>query len=36
MGIFIDLSISKSITLTEWASVYQEALTLAQKLQLAE
>ena len=36
MGIFIDLSISKSITLMEWASVYQEALTLAQKLQLAE
>ena len=36
MGIFIHLSISHSITQKEWTPVYQEALSLARKLGLAE
>ena len=36
MGIFIHLSISHSITQKEWTPVYEEALSLARKLGLAE
>ena len=36
MGIFIHLSISRSITQKEWTPVYEAALSLARKLGLAE
>lgn len=36
MGIFLYLKISKSVTETEWATVYQETLELAKKLDLAD
>ena len=35
MGVFIHLMISRDITQEEWRPVYEEALTLAQKLKLA-
>jgi hypothetical protein len=36
MGIFIHLGVSKAVTKEEWDRVYQESLTLAEKLPLAE
>ena len=36
MGIFICLSISKSVTRDEWKAVYDEAAKLIQKLPFAE
>ncbi len=35
MGVFIHLMVSRSVTQEEWAPVYAEALSLAQKLKLA-
>ena len=36
MGIFIHMSISKSVTVAEWKAVYEETLALAEALPFAE